>query len=332
MCRRVPYLGRSTSPALVEMEESVPANLDWLVPRPDQSISFDVVGTIRCPFPGSLGLLRAAHEAKYLRGEVGDPWAIGRYVEYGRPMTPALDDVANGPYREMVILRLEGSTLDGRHAARLTSALRQALLSLAREPVPALHGHHPGDILQCAYLALPFVGHEHADGHLLGLAVAIPDLPADQLAVVNDALTRLTHVTAGPLGVVRVTRLSPLDSTREPWGLRPQRWLGPSRDWVTALPIVFDRYLRRTDSVEEAARMAAVNSRLPQPGLAIVSRQPLLRGAPDLAPEDTVRHKNERGFKPYRHAVIRFPKPVRGPVVIGSMRHYGLGLCVPVEG
>lgn len=138
------------------------------------------------------------------------------------------------------------------------------------------------------------------------------------------------EVTAGPLGVLRFRRVSALDAARKPWGLQPQRWMGSARSWITALPMVLDRFLKRASDIEPEVRRAVVNSRLPEPEAVWVSRRPLLRGAPDLAPSDTIRRQTDAAVKPYRHVALRFAQPVRGPVVVGSMRHYGLGLCAPV--
>ena len=336
LCHRIPYLGRSTSPVLVELVEDDPPTADRLVPATAvaDERAFAYAATVRCPFPGSLDALRAAHHAKYLEGGAGDPWEIGVGVDYGaeRPVEIP-EEVIAGPYPTMVVLSLEGRRLDGRHAARVTYAFRHALLARAERQIPTLHGHHDGDVLQCAVLALPFVDAERADGHLLGVALAIPDLAADDLAVVDGALPRSEEemeVTAGPLGVLRFLRITALDASRSAWGLQPRRWIGPARSWMTVLPMVFDRFLKRDRDIEAEVRRAVVNSRLPEPEAMWVSRRPLLRGAPDLAPTDTLRRQTDTAVKPYRHVALRFPQPVSGPVVVGSMRHYGLGLCAPI--
>ncbi len=251
--------------------------------------------------------------------------------------TPRPDDtVTEGPYSMLVVLRLVGPKIDGRDAARVAHAVRRAVMSRASEHLPALHGHHDGDTVQVAFLSLPFAGFPKADGHLLGVALALPDLPASEMAIVHDALPRpgqTMEVTAGPLGVLVLERLSPLEAQRETrtrWSLQPDRWRGPSRSWTTVTPLVLDRFLKRGDDLKDAIRLAVTNSRLPEPAVITVSRHPLLDGAPDLRPRDTLRRPEDRSVKPYRHVTLRFPEPVVGPVVVGSMRHYGLGLCVPV--
>lgn len=337
ICRRVPYLGRSTSPAILDVVDETPPDVEWLTAAPPEATAeeFEFVTVIRTPYPGSLQQLREAYDRKYVRGEAGDPWAIGRPVEYGRPRQRTGNDDREpygGPYEHLIVFALEGRQLDGRHAARVTTAFRRALMSRAKEPIPAaLHGHHDGSVVQCAFLALPFVDHEHADGHLLGLALALPSLPREDVRAIYEAAIGLEHIDADALGVLEVRRISPVDALRRARGLRPDAWIGPSRRWATALPMVFDRYLKKGDDPDQAALLAVRNALGLEPEAIITARQPCIGGALDLAPQDTVRRAGESGFRPYRHAVIRFPRPVRGPLVVGSMRHYGLGLCWPLR-
>jgi CRISPR-associated protein Csb2 len=339
LCRRVPYLGRTTSPVLVDVAEPDDMrDLGWsLEPRgadrPDRRFVSEEV--MRVPYPGALAELRRAHEDKYLRGLPGDPWAVGEWVEYGHEELVS-DELAvrRGPLGDMAVLAIEGRALDGRLAARITTELRRAVRARAERDIPAIHGHHAGDQPQVCFVALPFVGAEHADGHILGLGIMFPRaLERSDAATVAAALPAEAHtmeLTCGALGVLVLRRVAPLDLQRLVWGLRAERWRGPATRWCTAYPIVFDRYLKRRDDPEEELRRTVERSRYPAPTEVQLSRYPLISGALDLAPIDTVRRKGEQGYKPYRHAILDFEAPLEGPVVIGSMRHYGLGLCVPL--
>lgn len=336
LCRAVPYLGRSTSPAILDVvtASTNDADLRRLVPRTRTTGAFIPMERIRCPYPGALEELRRAHAEKFLGGGVGDPWAVGVTTDYGEQQRPpAIDDAVAGRYPVLVIFALRGLRLDGRHTARVTSAFRRAILGRATRHLPTLHGHHDGEVVQCAFLALPFVGGPRADGRLLGVAIAVPELPDQELGVVVDALgaaDQVLEVTAGPLGVLRLERISPLESTAQSLTLQPRRWQQPSRTWVTALPLVFDRHVRRGDDEEEHVRRAVVHAGLPDPASVRVSRRPLVTGALDLRPTDTLRRRGDKSVRPYRHALLHFPMKVRGPVLLGSMRHYGLGLCLPL--
>jgi CRISPR-associated protein Csb2 len=340
LCKRVPYLGRTTCPALVEVvEHERLEDLGWaLVPRRERGDGsrFVTVDAMRVPFAGALAELRGAHEAKYARGEPRDAWQIGNWIEYGYVEAvrekPSVDV---GPLGEMVVMAIERRVLDGRFAARVTSELRRALRSRADRDIAAIHGHHQGSQPQCAFVALPFVGAKHADGHLLGVAVTLPrNLDRSDAVVIANALPPpggWMELKCGALGILRLRRLAPLDLARSSWGLQRSRWAGPAERWVTAYPIVFDRYFKRHDDPEEELRHTVERSGYPKPLDVITSRHPMLPGAVDLAPRETIRRPADPGVKPYRHAVLRFPRPLQGPVVIGSMRHYGLGLCAPLD-
>jgi CRISPR-associated protein Csb2 len=333
LCRRVPYLGRSTSPAVIEVVEGDAPERGWLEPlvdvAPDEPVA--LADAIRCPFPGALDALRAAYDERFRLGETGDPWQIGRGVDYGS-VVPTPPRPTSGPYEAMVVLRLLGRRLDGRHTARVAHAVRRALLARAGEPVAALHGHHDGEVVQVAFLGLLDVGHQHADGHLLGVALALPALVPSELAVIGRALPgtgEVLEVTCGPLGIIRFERISPLDASTR-LGLRAARWTGPARRWASVTPVVLDRYPGRGGDLEAEVRRAVAHVRLPDARVVGVSRDPVVAGSPRFTPTDTLRRPGDRMI-PYRHAVIEFAVPVRGPVVLGSMRHYGLGLCAPVE-
>lgn len=339
LCRQVPYFGRSTSPALVEViDDEPPAQLGRLVPDSSVSSSFDYKQTLRSAYPGSLDALRDAYHSKYRQGRPGDPWEVGLPVDYGAPGEAEPRNATVGPYVSMVVLALVDRQLDGRHAARVASYVRRALMhGLDGRAVAALNGHHDGSVVQCAVLPLPFVGAPYADGHLLGVAIAMPELSREDRTAIHRALLKLGSmpVLAGPLGELRFERLSPLEASAprarsRAWGLDPDRWSRPARTWVSAFPAVLDRYLKRRDDVEAEVRRAVMNSGYPEPAEVELSLRPLLEGAPDFRPEETIRRAAQRGFKPYRHLRLRFAERIQGPVVIGSMRHYGLGLCVPL--
>lgn len=338
LCRAIPYLGRSTGPAIIEIVDACdpPASHHQLAPRTAISdpSGFLFAERVRCAYPGALDALRDAYDVQYRRGGTAYPWEVGKPIDYGTPQQAPPEGATIGPYETLAILELLGPTLDGRHTARVTHAVRRAVLSRAKRHLPTLHGHHDGDVVQCAFLGLPFVGSAHADGHLLGVGVAIPPLPDDQLAVVAEALGagEELHVRAVPLGVLRLRRISPLEASRMPRTLQPDRWVEPEHTWVSALPVVLDRFLHRKDDVEQAVRRATVNSRLPEPVRVRASHRPLLEGALDLTPRDTLRRPTDRAVLPFRHVELEFAKPVRGPVIVGAMRHYGLGLCAPQRG
>lgn len=336
LSRRVPYLGRTTSPAIVEFVRDcdVPPGATYPATHVSAEDEFIPTHAVRVPFAGALRALEDAYERKE-RGQPGDSWAIGAFSDYGVLSRAGEPSEARGPYRDFVVLALDGPRRDGRHAVELTNLLRKSVMANLARPLPAVHGHGTRGTVQCAFLALPFVGREHADGHVVGLAVAIPEMNRLDLADLHAAIGAVASrgLSSASLGSFRLRRLSPLDLRRAPAALQTWRWMLPSTTWVTAYPVVLDRYLRPNDTLDTLVRRTVQNAGLPEPEFVMASLQPftnLVPGALSLTPGETTRPGHGQGVRPYRHLVLTFPAPVRGPVILGSMRHYGLGLCVPI--
>ena len=127
-------------------------------------------------------------------------------------------------------------------AVELAAAMRAAVFHHADDPIPEeLSGHladgRPTAAPHVAFLPLPYVGFEHADGRLLGMAVSVPDDVGDdarralyraignwEAAPRDDAL----QLTLGAQGVVRLSR------QRGPAtlvSLRPSAWSRASCRW-----------------------------------------------------------------------------------------------------
>lgn len=336
---RVPYLGRSTSPVVLEVRRDLagPAPSLHPVPADRRGISdgANAIVSMRVPFPGSLAALRSAHEQK-AKGLPGDPWAIGAYVDYWKGEVRPASEALQGPYRNLIVLELRGPLRDGRHVVGFTDLLRKALMANLTRQVDAVHGHGQQGSPRCSFLALPFVGHRHADGHIVGLGIAVPQLDRQDLRDLTLAVeTTVRQGLSSPsLGSFALRRLLPLDQLRAAQTLRSSRWSRPSRWWVTVYPAVLDRFAKRHEDIPELVRRTVRNAGYPEPVAVRSGVRPfsaLVPGAIDLQPHETIRPGHAQGFKPYRHLVLEFAAPVEGPVLIGSMRHYGLGLCLPID-
>lgn len=231
---------------------------------------------------------------------------------------------------EMLVYRFD-RPISGRRVVSLIDAFKATVLSrfedrLGQEPPAALHGHLPaGDTsARVSYLALPNAGHSHSTGMIHGVALLIPADADSDLALRCRAALAGVEVLRGR-GFER--SLTPHGDDARPWALNRRRWLeGSGRRWATVLPAVHERRGTAIE-VEEVARWCE-RIGLPQPVGVRSSRKPLVAGGVDLAPSEVNRPGRDR--KPYSHIEMLFDEPVRGPVVIGSGRFLGLGLCVPV--
>ena len=325
LARRVPYLGRSTSPALLRFRaapDEQATNPDRLVWRPAEG-GRDLLGV---PRPGYLDELVMAFD----EGE--SAWTVNRSsVRYSTDAEPPTEEAAlRGAYGELMSVGFpRGVRLDAQLTLQLTKQLRRALVSVLDGGPAALHGHTDSKEPhhQVCVCALPFVDFPHADGHLMGLALAMPrDLVPEDRAEILRALVAVDELRVAGLGAIPLTR-EVASSERRSTTLDPGHWTRASTEWVTAIPMVSDRFLRGGERVAEVAR-ACSHVGLPEPEEIEVSENPLLDGAPTIKARHRVRRRGDV-VRPAWHVRLRFDKPGEGPIVLGHLRHYGLGLCLP---
>lgn len=252
----------------------------------------------------------------------------------------------------LVLSKLDGPSLGLESTLQLTQALRGAVMwHCDLQPPPEwLTGHAAaGTVSETPHLALvplPFVGHEHADGHVLGLALIFPRAVPEEER--GRRLARLLADENGlPLEItLRLGRLGTWTLVREdrahlPSALRPSSWSEPAEIWASVSPIVLDRFPksdRLADragwNAEVAATIAAacLNIGLPEPVEIDIDKTSWLLGAPRARPDHGGYPLMSAAGKPPRyqvHAWLRFPEPVRGPVLLGAGRYQGYGLCKP---
>lgn len=243
-----------------------------------------------------------------------------------------------------------------------TQVLRRTLLSYAPEPIPeGLSGHlpdgKPTKAPHVSFLALPNIGHEHADGRIMGLAVSLP-YGLDPLAR-NATLRsishweknvgtglgdheRLLHLKMGERGSLKLQRKQP------PFPLvtlNPSLWSRKSRWWASVTPVALPTHpgdLRRGSSnarakawarAEEAVAKCCEHVGLPHPQSVRVSFSPFVVGT--RRSSDFPMFKQGRGkqvtARRLLHVAVEFPELVSGPLVLGSGRFLGLGLMRPVD-
>lgn len=240
-------------------------------------------------------------------------------------------------------------------AVELATALRAAVFHHADNPIPEeISGHlpdgRPTAVPHVAFLPLPYVGFEHADGRLLGLAVSVPDpVSADARRAVYRAIGNWEQsarhdglrLTLGAQGMVHLRR------QRGPAtlvSLRPGAWSRDSCRWVSATPIALPRHpgrlgggtaaarARAWASAESSVALACDHVGLPEPMSVEVSQGPLIKGARSTRRFPAF-SQNGRAGRPVRrqllHASVTFEHPVAGPLVLGAGRFLGLGLMRP---
>lgn len=346
VCRRVPYLGRSTGMALVAAavtaaspDESATAPAELAVFEPCDQLDGELM--VRVPYQGYLAALDDLFAADR------PSWQANRYLYYRRrsDQLEAMTEPVAEPsvYRDVVVFRFRDLRPDGRLSTRFTEALRSHVLRRAGASAPAvLHGHGADGRPHVAFLALPNVASKldtppgRATGHLLGLAVAVPDLPKQERRAVLDAVLGLRRrATAADVDTVEldVPRLGQVTVTYEPglvrpWGATPERWRHGSTSWRSVTPVILDRFPKRREAIEDGVLESVRRVGLPEPVEVKVSVNPLLPGAVPLRPVDLPRKFGPRVF---RHVALTFARPVAGPVMVGAGRYLGIGLFAPLR-
>jgi CRISPR-associated protein Csb2 len=240
----------------------------------------------------------------------------------------------------------------GRHyplvsALRMTGALRGALLNSCPEPIPEwLSGHVPANNEptrkpHLAMLPLPFVGSDHADGHVMGLAFALPrELnPEDTARCLNPLLWDMQT------GAPRTFKLFDgqwLEATAEvelrgapPHNLRSETWTRAAKVWASVTPVVLDRHFKgatKWNQSAESLKTACERIGLPRPELVLLNSVSSVEGVPPAHRFPALRRKRYGGSMEHIHATFVFAEPVTGPVLLGAGRFRGYGFCRPMDG
>src|SRR5579872_141686 len=124
--------------------------------------------------------LKSALEAKFPNGQpVYRRPVLVNWQGYGRKRAAdQAEAVVEGPFDEdfIVLAKFEGMVLGLESTLQLTGALRDAAMKAVGSPPEWLSGHDltgsPSLENHAAFFPLPFVGSDHADGHVLGLGIA----------------------------------------------------------------------------------------------------------------------------------------------------------------
>jgi CRISPR-associated protein Csb2 len=208
---------------------------------------------------------------------------------------------------------------------------------------------------------LPFVGHEHADGALLGVALVLPRHCAEDDrravlqaiarfeahgAVSGDADAPTLRLLLGQAGTLELERVAWGQASRKT--LRAESWTRlasgePARHWASATPVALDRNPGQLHDPDPARRRAAFAAATDDVRTAVIRVFP--EAARLLQTVDVVRScvlpgtTKPRDFPRFPisdqrpqsvHIRLVFTEPVLGPRLVGAGRYQGLGLCLPV--
>lgn len=246
----------------------------------------------------------------------------------------------------LVVLRLLGRRLGLPSTLKLTEVLRHTIMSHCPEQPPPewLCGHGPDGKASgqphLAFVPLPFIGHDHADGRIMGAALVLPR--HIDPAHAGRCLGPILREDNGEPRRLRLFDAAWLDceaelETRWPppqHSLQKDPWIGPARRWASVTPTVLDRHHEGRDKWERAAesvRLSCTRIGLPAPTEVVLHPDSLFRGAPRSSTFPRLTRKRDQGRMHHTHALLEFDREVAGPVLVGAGRFRGYGLFRPFE-
>lgn len=356
LCAKTTRIGHSSSLVQVWLADQPSASLPRWVPD-----SARATIPMRVPVPGTLQALDEDFQQRHERARDPRDQSKSRSPVAGkRPLAEhgyalaaeaAAPASAPGTVFSPHLLLFDLERLDGpyRHldvacTLALTARWREALTShandLSAEAQQVICGHTPDHLHlerpHLAFLPLAVVGHPHADGHLLGAALALPEaMPASLRQEVLRAAGRARELVLGRLGK---WALGPVTMPRPPLALRPDTWTAypaGATHWATVTPVAFDQHPKAKDKAayqQEAAELiAAACGRigLPHPREVILTPVSAHLGAPPAHAYPRLRRKDGTERR-HTHAILAFAEPVRGPLLLGAGRYRGYGVFRPM--
>jgi CRISPR-associated protein Csb2 len=238
--------------------------------------------------------------------------------------------------------------LDLSRAEELSRAFRGALLKASDGNLPeTLSGHDasgkPSARPHLAFVPLADVGHQWATGSILGVALIPPrGLDEDESNALMSVLAKLDEtIVLRPnrqvaVHVRRRVRPDPRATLRE------GTWTGPSTRWASVTAVALDRnpgrlndrdpevVARAVESAEASVAQSCANVGLPEPVAVFIHKRSLFDGSPP-ARRFMPFPRTEKGLRRVCvHVELVFDVPVRGPLLLGAGRYFGVGLFRPM--
>jgi len=313
----------------------------------------------RCPTAGRFEMLKEGYKTANTNDWHPDS-AVGRpYREFVPPLSS--EDTNDMNDDDWFIL-----SFTDRHPALesfplVAKRMRDAIMANIGLGVHQIISGHDADgtPLRAPHMAvvpMANVGYgRYSDGVVLGIGLVLPRKSAAygteerrqlRRAVAGFLRTRQRNGQQKPYcaGVLYFGRYwLELEGRRDDDGrksLQPDRYIGRSRGWSTVTPVILDKYPKANRKDAEAIiAEGCVNAGLPCPRYVDVSRWSMAGGGvPPAFAASGGGGNGERGWKTNAlrslrnrficHATITFDEHVRGPVLLGAGRYYGMGLFI----
>ncbi len=343
LAHEVTYLGHPHSLVRVTVSdvkdgETMAENLEWLVDSKH----------LRLPHKGRLLHLRNRYLRSIDEGRIVRP-SQSLVTRTFEPKSAGQNPSTLFNGRNVTVLSDDGGFVPELSSFPIVAKrLRDALLTCVPKgiSIPSLISGHDGqrnpiEGPHLAILPLADVGWNFSEGRLMGVALVWPKQVIDSerktaLATLSTFLggmerTGLLHFGNSGSWSIRLGALSDKAS------LRFDRYLGPSKVWGTVLPAVLDRYPKdkRGSGVADIVTTACINVGLLRDDVTELEiethRHSPVKGAPPVKEViDSLPNGSPYRQRPMMHLVLRFPRPIVGPLILGAGRFRGLGFCLPL--
>jgi len=305
---------------------------------------------------------------------------LGLWTGYRRSESKSESEMAHTDFDSdiLILKQVDGPRLPLASTLAVTQALRGAVMrQCGVQPPPSWVSGHLDDCQplrngnqHLAYIPLPFVSSDYADGHLLGVALIFPrSVPRSergralgQMFLEPSGQPRPIDLTLGHLGVWKVIKR---DWSETRHALKPETWTAHPNGWTrwaSITPVVLDRFPKAdwtNDRMAWEIEVAGIITRacqrigLPEPAEIDIGTTSWHRGSPrayskrrPLRGHETLGAETAPlgdGFPPYPtkgssgprlqlHVYLRFSETVVGPILLCAGRFLGYGLCKPLQG
>jgi CRISPR-associated protein Csb2 len=329
--RRTCSIGHSASLVAVEIAPEVPESRDHTVWIPNS-----VDGQrMRITSPGRLEELVESF-ARFERNpsKTNRPSA-GASTLYSYRKASA-QPAALGAFGRMIVFRRVSGPRGGLVSTlSLTAALRGAFMKFAPQPAPEFISGHAlrsseeqptrSERPHLAFVPLPFTGFPHSTGDVMGLAVLLPRTlsPEEEEVCWTTAGEISELVTKWGKWNVEIT-----DAEEQKHTLLPETWSNPASVWSTVTPLVFDRFPKDPygAEAEQTVRNAFIRVGVPEPDEIELHYNPWHEGVPKAPYFPAAPGRPGKPRRYHCHVMVRFDRPIAGPVVAGAGRFYGYGL------
>lgn len=261
-------------------------------------------------------------DRQYFRSTFAESWTIYKIVSekrilHARSVGPIVDNIR---HRMMVAW---GTRFPHTIMPRILSGHNES------DSAPSQEGGH------LAILGLPHVGYR-GDGHLTSIAFCMPRHSNPQERMKLQEVLGSMHGGSPTIDFdgFKLEFLS--DSSQI-----SKRWCRYSKEWTTAIPLALDRHpgdlrmgqdaetmQRRLTKIGETISRSCSHIGLPNPEkIEVHPSEGFLHGCPSIQELRGSQHGSVK--RRYIHARIIFRDGIYGPVILGSHRFRGFGLCLP---